>query len=225
MKKKSFLIVYMLSIAILLTVSACSNGNTYSEKEYQDLLDENRALRNEVRELKDELDNLSALINSQGSTTSPDDLIGSWRAIYGEARDRDGNTQIINFNDFNDADVELNVVMLFLRDSIWEFHEDGSLRTQHTGEFKTYFEEEFKDAEPDQVDAFLLATNGVWVKNGDSPTGGTFYTLTMNNVNNRSEYNEGGIFESAVIITVIDGKMSIAYEEEGTTLHFEREPQ
>jgi len=185
------------------------------------LLDENHSLRNEIRELKDELDNLSSPINSQGNSSNQNELIGSWKATYAEFR-ADSSTLIINFND---ADAELSVVMLFLRDSIWEFSEDGSLRTHLFGDFSTFFKEEFQNAEPGQVDAFLLGSNGVWVKNGDSPTGGTLYTLTMNNVNDQSEYNEGGIFDSAVRVTVVNGEMSIVNEEEGATLYFECVPQ
>ena len=216
MKKIDRLIACMLIIAIVFIISACSNENTYPEREYQDLLDENRSLRNEIRELKNELDELNSQLSAQGKSSELDELIGTWKAIYVESRDEGGNTQIFNFAD---VDAEQSLHMLFFRDSVWEFHEDGSLSTYLFGDANTYFEDEFQDADPEQVEAFLNATNGVWVSDGNSSTGGMLYTLTMNSVIVQSDE---GMFNSAVIITVENGEMWLTYEEEDVTLFFER---
>ena len=222
MRKIDCIIACMLIIAIALTTSACGSGN--AKREYQNLLDENRSLRNEIGELKDEIDELRSQLNSQENSSKSDELIGSWKAIYVEGRDEDGNTQIFNYADIDaDADGRLLFTMLFFRDAVWEFHEDGSLRTYLFGDAKTYFEDEFKDADPEQVEAFLNATNGVWISSRNLLTGETLYTLTMNSIIVQSI--EGGMFDSAVILTVKNEEMSLTYEKENTTIYFERSAQ
>ena len=190
-------ITCILVISAVFAITACSDGNTYSEREYQDLLDENRSLRNELRDLKSELDDLKNADDDRSTIqTQNDRIIGSW----------------IHFHTVW-ADVEPAVVgSTLFSDSTWVFNSDGSFQMIVAQEYLDEMEQEsVSESEKQLVNS---VSNGSWSILGNDDDNTIYRLVTLAATN--------GDMPEMDFIIVNDILIWMAYNESINEWHFER---